>query len=141
MVDALRETWRVLKPGATMIDLRPVATDVPIEVIVADRVSPMGTVDGTPGIEDDAASERAIDLVVSEGLFQLREKGYFDFHYYWDDLDELAEDFENNWRRRHGNPTGEVLGATRNALNRAGKSARLRSHEHILIATYARSMN
>jgi hypothetical protein len=139
MVDALRETWRVLSPGGTLIDLRPVATDAPIDVVTTNGLNRLGTVDGASGMEDDAASDAAIDVVVSEGLFRLHTKGYFDFEYYWDDADELATDFENNWRRRRGNPTSEVLDAARTELARLDGNRRLRSCEHILIATYARS--
>ena len=51
MVHALREAWRVLVPGGCLIDLRPLAKDPPLEVIVDDQVEYLtcGFYNGTIG--------------------------------------------------------------------------------------------
>ncbi len=99
----------------------------------------MGSVDGAPGIADDVASDSAIDVVVRGGLFELREKRCFDFRYHWDAVDEMAADFESNWRRRRGDLSDDVLEAARREFSRRGSDARLCSRERLMLATYDRS--
>ena len=135
MVDALRETGRVLTASGVMVDLRPIATDAPIDVVGPEGECRVGSVDGSPGVADDMASDAAIDTVVGEGRFQLRNKLHFQFYYYWDGVDEMAADFENNWQRRHCNPTATVLSAARRKLNARGADARLRTRLHMMLAT------
>ncbi|HKB17722.1 MAG TPA: hypothetical protein VKF28_01700 [Candidatus Dormibacteraeota bacterium] len=79
MVDALGEIHRVLAPGGTLVDARP-DSRVPAYV---ERAKPRGFqrfgLVNTSRLElvNDRASDRAIALVVREGLFKRRRRGRF----------------------------------------------------------------
>lgn len=79
MVDALVEIHRVLAPGGTLVDARP-DSRVPAHV---ERRKPRGLqrfgVVKTSRLElaNDRASDRAMALVVREGLFKRKRRGRF----------------------------------------------------------------
>jgi hypothetical protein len=89
MVHALREIWRVLVPNGHLIDLRPRATNWPLEVVADGQVMLAGKVDNTSFVPDDSAAERAIQRTVSEGQFSLERQVSFDCASYWDTLDDM----------------------------------------------------
>src|SRR5689334_709193 len=91
MVRALRESWRVLLPGGHLIDLRPRATNWPLEVIADGQVMLAGRVDNAPFIRDDSAAESAIRQTVHEGHFSLEHHVSFECASYWDTLDGMLE--------------------------------------------------
>ena len=64
MVHALNEVWRTLVSGGWMLDVRPLCAQWPLEVMVNGAPSLAGTVDGSPQIEDEVASNKAIAQVV-----------------------------------------------------------------------------
>jgi hypothetical protein len=138
MVDALRECWRVLVSGGLLVDLRPVATSAPIEIVSSDNVAHAGSIDGSPGIVDDVASDRAMDVAVSEGWLERIGKVHFDFSFYWDSIDEMAKYLADHWQRRRVDPPPADLKAAREAFAISGAGSRLRSKERMLLATYRR---
>jgi hypothetical protein len=42
MVHALRESWRVLVPGGSLIDLRPLSASSPVQVVTGNKIVPAG---------------------------------------------------------------------------------------------------
>jgi hypothetical protein len=89
MVHALREIWRVLIPGGHLIDLRPRATNWPLEVVADGQVMLAGKVDNAPFVPDDSAAESAIQRTVREGLFSPENQVSFDCASYWDTLEGM----------------------------------------------------
>ncbi len=93
MVDALREVHRVLATGGTLIDARPDSR----ALAYAERRKTRGFqrfgVVSTNSIElkNDRASDRAIGLVVREGLFRRRRRGRFWHRVAFDGLAELRQ--------------------------------------------------
>src|SRR5205814_1761038 len=91
MVDALVEVHRVLAPGGILVDARP-DSRVPA---YAERRKPRGFqrygVVNTSRLElaNDRASDRAISLVVREGLFKRTRGGRFWHRVPFSDLAEL----------------------------------------------------
>ena len=89
MVHALQEIWRVLLPNGQLIDLRPRATNWPLEVVVDGQVMIAGKVDNAPFVPDDSAAERAIKAAVRERQFSLEQQASFDCASYWNTLEDM----------------------------------------------------
>ena len=98
MVHALLECWRVLGREGKLIDLRPLHSNPPLEVItIASRFVPGHMVDRT-GAVDDIAADEAMDEVVSRGFFAPQMRDAFKFSLYWDTLEEMLAYGEIKWR-------------------------------------------
>jgi hypothetical protein len=93
MVHALQEIWRVLLPNGHLIDLRPRATNWPLEVVADGQVLFAGNVDNAPFVPDDRAAEQAIQRTVRGGLYSLEQKALFDCATYWDTLDDMVNHY------------------------------------------------
>jgi hypothetical protein len=98
MVHALKEVWRVLKPGGVLIDLRPISVDVPLFILTTTGWKSAGLPDQSPDRIHDLAANRAIRNVVNDGLFIRLKQEYFATKYYWKNLKELKSDVENYWK-------------------------------------------
>ncbi len=96
MVHALQEALRVLDPHGTLVDVRPICVDAPLEILSSRRTEIAGLVDMSPDIDDDIAADSAI----KEALGALKQVtlDYFDFAYYWNTVDEMKADFEERWK-------------------------------------------
>ena len=97
MVHALNESWRVLKQGGWLIDIRPYSLSPPVEVVMNDTVRIAGPIDSSAGVPDDEASDRAIQEVVKNGAYSKSEAGSFKFAYYWDTLEHMKDYIEERW--------------------------------------------
>jgi hypothetical protein len=98
MVHALREIWGVLKAGGTLIDLRPIGDQWPIEVISRAGRSEAGrATDLEAGMDDDAAANEAMTHGERLGLFRREAEESFDFYYSWDSPREMQEYVEEDW--------------------------------------------
>jgi len=98
MVHALKEVWRVLKPGGVLIDLRPISVDVPLFILTTTGWKSAGLPDQSPDRIHDLAANRTIRNVVNNGLFIRLKQEYFTTKYYWENLKELKSDVENYWK-------------------------------------------
>ncbi len=97
MVHALNESWRVLKQGGWLIDIRPYSLSPPVEIIIDGAVRIAGPIDSSAGVPDDEASDRAIKEVVKNGAYSKSEAGSFKFDYYWDTLEHMKDYVEERW--------------------------------------------
>jgi hypothetical protein len=98
MVHALHEARRLLAPGATLIDLRPLCVDVPLEIVTPRGSQSAGLVDMSPEIQDDLAADDTFRQAVTSGLLRELRQEFFDFAYYWDTLRQVKTDFEARWK-------------------------------------------
>jgi hypothetical protein len=97
MVHALNESWRVLKQGGWLIDIRPYSLSPPVEVVMDNKASIAGPIDSSAGIPDDEAADSAIKEVIRDGAYSKSEAGSFKFAYYWDTLDHMVDYIEERW--------------------------------------------
>ena len=98
MVHALEEFRRVLVPGGTLIDLRPVSESLPIEVLSLRGNQEAGRTTNLPeDIADDAAATSAMAQGEAIRLFQREREEFFPFQYSWDSPREMREYLEQEW--------------------------------------------
>jgi hypothetical protein len=98
MVHALSEARRLLAPAGTLVDLRPLSLDVPLEIISPQGSQSAGLVDLSPDIDDDIAADNTFKAAVLGGALQQVRLETFDFAYYWDTVEALKADFEEKWK-------------------------------------------
>ena len=134
MVHALLECWRVLGREGKLIDLRPVHSNPPIELITAGSRFVPGHVMDEAGAADDMAADEAMDEVVRRGFFIPQMYETFKFAVYWDTLEGLLAYADRKWRDTKRLPP-EVLERARRHI--AGTSGRyrlcIRSTMHIAV--------
>lgn len=150
---ALREAWRVIRPGGALIAIH--ATDARAQLEVWHAVSATGTTTVTP--ENLAAIERTalgpLDherearrhfTRANEALVDALENGFelagvktFEYQYFFDDLDELTDYLEDS--HEHARPHEGQLEAALLALQRAPTPPRLVLIQPSLIAGLRKS--
>jgi hypothetical protein len=103
MVDALREVHRVLGHRGILIDARPDSRVLAkVELVKARGYQRFGVVSTNRiDLRNDASSDRAIALVVSEGLFKRRRLGRFWHPVPFASLPELREYLRHHLRFVH----------------------------------------
>jgi hypothetical protein len=136
MVHALQEVWRVLVHRGSLIDLRPLAINLPIEVVAGGEVLSSGVIDGSPGVPDDVASEAALRQVISDGYFVCEHMESFECALYWDTIEEMWAD-AGNWRRWKL-PAESTLVEVRQLMARTTGEARVRVRHRMVITRYRR---
>jgi len=98
MVHAVGEIRRVLVPGGTLIDVRPILDRWRIDVSSAREVHETGRVKDFPiGLADDRAANRAIAQAAADGWFVRQQEDFFLYSYSWDTPGEMEEWIEAEW--------------------------------------------
>lgn len=138
MVDALKEAWRVLTPRGVLLDLRPLAQDMPIEIVSQGSVAVSGFIDGAPGKPHDDACDVSLARVQGEGWFESEHQRVFDLPVYFDTIDDMQRYLQENFRVRHAALEDNVLEHARRTLARGTKGARVRLRHRLLLARYRR---
>ena len=98
MVHALKEAYRILVPGGTLIDVRPLSIDVPLEIVYEGGSVSAGMVDMSPCLYLDQEADKAIDHISTEGIITGVKLEYFYFAYYWKTVKGMEEDIDENWQ-------------------------------------------
>jgi hypothetical protein len=97
MVHALKEAHRLLNSRGTMIDVRPLSVDVPLEIIYQRGKESAGMIDMSPDLELDIAADHAIKTVLAEGLYDEFSVDYFDFPFFWKTYRDMKTDLPEYW--------------------------------------------
>lgn len=140
MVHALREIWRVLRADGTLVDLRPLPTGYPIELVTPGAVVQVGELDGSGMIGDDEAADRAVQRVVEEGWFVSGQDSRLDFTAYWDSVRHMTSNTEPSSRIRRVAPSHEELEEAHRELAQAGGSSpRIRFRMRMMLAVHRRA--
>src|SRR5260221_4054658 len=103
MVDALHEGRRVLRPGGTLIDLRPDSSNPPR--VVRGRTEIGGLYERPSAISDNHASDRAVARLVRDGSLRRLRGGHFWYAIPHDGVAEL-DTFVSTSRRIGGYTRG-----------------------------------
>src|SRR5215469_10477900 len=112
MVDALRESHRVLTPSGVLIDVRPVTAAIVRELVIATHAVWAETICAYSAPEDVAAADAAVQLAVTRGWPAFDMSLLFHFEIYCDSAAELrvyAEARKLRWGR---DPLRRDRGAT-----------------------------
>ena len=137
MVDALLEIWRVLGPEGNLIDLRPVHSNPPLELITNGSRHVLGHVIDEKGMLDDRASNDAMAEVVQRGYFVPQMQETFSFAVYWDTLDGMLAYSDKKWRNNKHLPP-EILEQTRRHISNTDGRYRLCIPSTLHLAVYRR---
>jgi hypothetical protein len=98
MVHALNEIRRVLVPDGALIDLRPILSHWPIEVVSAREVRETGHIQDLPlGLADDQAANQAIAQAARDGWLLREAEEFFPYYYSWDSPSEMEEWVTEEW--------------------------------------------
>ena len=136
MVHALSESWRILKAGGRLIDLRPYRSEWYVELISKDNPILAGKFIGKEeGLTDDDMSDKAISEVIRRGLFKKENKEFFDYSYYWDSFDQMFDYVSTTWSNLVSTPKN-VLSNVRQMEKVQRGQAVIRIRRKILIASY-----
>jgi len=99
MVHALSEIRRVLVPNGILIDLRPMLSNWPIEVVSAREIRETGRIQDLPfGLADDSAANQSIAQAEQNGWFKREAEEFFPFYYAWDSPSEMEEWITEEWQ-------------------------------------------
>ncbi|MGH9312676.1 MAG: hypothetical protein ACRD09_06565 [Vicinamibacterales bacterium] len=138
MVDALRDVWRVLVDGGTLLDLRPLPRDYRLELVTADAAIPIGQTDTTGRAQDDAAADAAVAQVVDERLFASRSRVEFNVEIFWDTVRDLKCYMATRETTRVTPSYEELERAYQSATGGSNARARLRTTRRVMLAAFGR---
>ena len=140
MVHALQEASRVLAASGSLLDLRPLSSKPPIEVVTPGGAVQVGVLDDSQ-TPDDAAVDRAMRQAVEIGWF-VSHGGDTQFHteHYWDTVKEMAEFIETRRTKPKVHPSYADIEKTYEDLSaKTSESVRLRCRWLGLLAVYRKA--
>jgi hypothetical protein len=136
MVHALDEIRRVLTPDGTLIDLRPVSHQWPIEVFSARETRETGHITDLPsGLADDKAANQAMADVEAKGWFTRENEETFPFHYVWDTASDMEKWVDEEWEPCNS-LDDETRRATRSVWALGDADSRVRVRVKMLITRW-----
>ena len=135
MVHALAESWRVVRYGGRMIDLRPLASGWPLEIVSPDTEILAGRLDDNKRIRVDVASNNAISAAIQRGWFTKESEDLFEYAYYWDTVEEMMAYVEADWGNAAVVPNDVAVEAHR-LVDIAGDRVEIRIRRTMVIASY-----
>lgn len=132
MVNALNEAERVVRTGGTLIDLRPIADDAPIEIVTPEEVVSVARVDGSPGLPHDKAADDAVKIAI--GKLPCSDRKQFRVAVYWDSVAEMVERLDAS--SRHLKPTPREIESIARLFDECDSPLGLRFHETMRLTSY-----
>ena len=136
MVHALSEIHRVLAPGGTLIDMRPLVNRWPVEVVSGRGSKETGRADDMlDQLNADRASNDAMREAESRGWFRRETEEFFPFFYTWDTPKEMEEFIAEEWTD-FAELGEEVKKATRSAWAIGDADSQVRVRVNVLISRW-----
>ena len=122
------------------MDLRPVPSSCPIEVVTPEKVVRIGEADAWGMADDDDDADRAIAEAVERGWFALRHETEFDFDFYWDSVREMESFMAGSVRMKSvAPPAAELEKAHRSLAEKGPGGARVRCRRPTMLAVYRKT--
>ena len=138
MVDALNESWRVLREDGVLLDFRPLVGSPPIEIVSRESAQVIGSVDDCAAASDSAAADAAIQTVVESGIFRPLTNTRFETAYYWDSVEEMSEYLASRRHRMSILPSEREVRQVFERTVRVTSSIRLRCRWRCQLNAYTR---
>lgn len=138
MVHALRQIWRVLRPGSSLVDLRPLAANSPVEIVTEQQTRLAGRIDDSRDRLDDQAADEALAQILREGWFGREREATFSYVSYWDTPAEMRGYIEE--KRSSLILPEAVLAEAERLLASSGPNARLRIPFKMVITRYRKQV-
>lgn len=135
MVHALMESWRVVRVGGRLLDLRPLASGWPVEIVSQDAEMLAGRLDDKKRIGEDTASNNAVSEAVQRGWFKKESEDIFEYAYYWDTVEEMIEYVGADWWNSAIVPEN-VMAEAHRLVHLAGGQAEIRIRRSMVLASY-----
>ena len=135
MVNALRETHRVLTPSGVLIDVRPVVAALVVEVVIAAQAVWAKTVDTYSAPDDVAAADAAVQHALSREWLVFETSLPFNFEIDCDSEAELKV-YADARKLRGAEIPYEELEERLRELGVEGQAARLRCRRPWMVSTY-----
>lgn len=136
MVHALEEAARVLATDGYLVDLRPLALDMPFEVETPEGTTQLGHIEGALGLAADIACLSAERRAVSAGTLLRDQVRYATFALYWSTLDELEAYLAKYWQSRRRPPPSALVEAAGRLLAAGRGAARIRVREILRLVRF-----
>jgi len=97
MVHALEEVWRVVEADGWLLDIRPIASNPPLDIIFKENIKFAGEIDDNAWVLDDELVNDALEIVFARGDYVKERVARFKLSSYWDTLEGMTSYAEENW--------------------------------------------
>lgn len=97
MVHALEEVWRVIEADGWLIDIRPVASNPPLDIILKDDVKFAGDIDDSEWVHDEELVNDALEIIFARGDYVKERVERFQLTSYWDTIEGMTTYADENW--------------------------------------------
>lgn len=94
---ALEEVWRVVEADCWLLDIRPMASNPPLELVFKDEIKFAGAIDDSAWVLDEELVNDALEIVFGRGDYVKESVERFKLSTYWDTLDEFTSWADENW--------------------------------------------
>lgn len=118
-----------------MIDLRPIASGWPVEILTKTSELFVGRLDDSDRSKTDSATNRAIMDAVRSGWFRKEYEDSYDYAYYWDSVEKMKAFIEEDWSET-AFLSNDVADEAQRLLLEAGAGAEIRIRRNMVIARY-----
>jgi hypothetical protein len=141
MLSAVAEARRVLRSGGILLDIHPTDEPTHLEVwharyhaqnrsqledpanLESIHRAPVGQLDHDETLQDFTAATDVITEAMDERGFRLLRSTTFDYHYFFDSLDELTDYLEDN--DEHATASEQLLERALTAMRQAATKPKL----------------
>ncbi len=140
MGHALHQIWTSLSEAGTLVDLRPVSSQCPVEIVTRETMVLVAEIGASGMAVDDAAADQAAREAVERKWFVPLAATELTFDVYWGDFREMEASIADSERMTDVTPSVAELERAHGGLLADGEDeARVRCRRTMMIAVYRKS--